>query len=92
MARIPELRKVFAWNRVFLSPRSAAFDAAAAGVISAAAASSAFPLVMAVPYIAMLIREARVAGARRALATTARDAVGSAALVVGSVQARKILL
>jgi glycosyltransferase involved in cell wall biosynthesis len=92
VARIPELRKVFAWQRVFLSKRSAAFDAAAVGAISSAAAGSAYPLVALVPYAVMLLRELRTWGARRALATAARDAVGSAALVLGSVQARKILL
>ena len=92
VARIPELRRVFAWHKLFLSSRSAAFDAAAVGTVSAAAAGSFYPLIAAAPYVVQLAKDARAWGARRALASTARDAVGSAALVIGSVRARSILL
>lgn len=92
VARIPELRRAFAWHKLFLSARSAAFDAAAVGSVSAAAAGSLYPLIAVAPYVVVLAKDARAWGPRRALASPARDAVGSAALVVGSVRARSILL
>jgi glycosyltransferase involved in cell wall biosynthesis len=92
MRRIPELREMFAWHRVFLSSRSAAFDVAAVGAISAAASVSAYPLVALAPYAVSLAREARSNGPKRALASIARDAVGFAALVTGSARARTVLL
>jgi len=92
IARIPELRDVFAWHRWFLNSRTAAFDAAAVGAITAAILRSVLPLSAAAPYAVLLWRDVRTWGTRRALVTTARDAVGSAALVIGSVQARTPLL
>jgi glycosyltransferase involved in cell wall biosynthesis len=91
LARIPELRGVFAWHKLFLSARTAAFDAGIAGVVSAGALRSFVPLVAALPYVALLLRDVRGWGPRRALAMTVRDTVGCAALVVGSIQARSPL-
>jgi len=90
--RIPELREVFAWNRLFLSKRTAAFDAALAGAIAGGVTWSYVPLVAMAPYAMAVLRELRGWGPRRALAGAARDVVGSAALVIGSVQARSPLL
>ena len=98
MARIPELRNVFAWHRYFLNARTAALDAAIVSVIAAAVVRSPIPLVAAVPYGLLLRREVgrfplRLRGkARYAAAVVARDAVGLVALMRGSVRARTPLL
>jgi glycosyltransferase involved in cell wall biosynthesis len=86
-ARIPELRTTFFHRRLFLTPRSAAFDAAVAGFAVAALARRPWPLLVAVPY-------ARIARRRgRALPVdVAADAVGLAALLAGSVRARSPVL
>ena len=77
--RIPELRETFFWRRLFLTPRSAAFDAALAGVALAAVARRPWPLALAVPY-------ARLARRRpRAFAVdVVADAVGLGSLLAGS--------
>src|SRR2546423_15707120 len=46
-ARVPELRETFLFARAFLSPRTAAFDAALASVAAAAAIRSRAPLAAA---------------------------------------------
>lgn len=92
IARVPELREVFAFHHWFLNARSAAFDTAVAGGIAALALRSLIPLAVATPYGILLWRDVRQWGKRRALVMTARDAVGCAALVLGSVQARTPLL
>jgi glycosyltransferase involved in cell wall biosynthesis len=86
-ARIPELRETFFWGRVFLTPRSAAFDVALLGVALAAASPRPWPLALALPY-------ARVASRRpRAWPVDAvADAVGLAALLTGSIRARSLVL
>jgi glycosyltransferase involved in cell wall biosynthesis len=95
-ARIPELREDFFFARVFLNRRSAAFDAALAGLGTAAATRRAAPLTAAVPYAALAVADARRWG-RRALprvlaANLAADAVGAGALALGSTRARSPLL
>ena len=98
VARIPELRTTFAWRRYFLNSRTAAFDAAGVGVVAAAALTSPIPLVAAVPYAVSLYRSVRKwrMGKKNtvtyAAAQVARDAVGFASLVRGSVEARTPLL
>lgn len=98
VARIPELRDVFAWRRWFLNARRAGFDLAVAGAIAAAAVRSPVPLAAAVPYAVLLAKEVRKWGSRggtaiqHALVVAAGDAVGGAALLVGSVRARAALL
>jgi glycosyltransferase involved in cell wall biosynthesis len=86
-ARIPELRDAFFWRRVFLTPRSAAFDAALAGVLLAAGSRRARPLLLALPY-------ARIARRRRRAwpVDLVADAVGLGALLTGSVRARSPVL
>jgi glycosyltransferase involved in cell wall biosynthesis len=86
-ARIPELREVFFWRRVFLTPRSAAFDAALAGVLLAAGSRRAWPLALALPY-ALIARRRRRAWPVDLVA----DAVGLGALLTGSVHARSPVL
>jgi glycosyltransferase involved in cell wall biosynthesis len=85
VARIPELRGALCWRRAFLTRRSAAFDAAALGLIAALAARDARPLALAAPYAAEIARDPRPAG-------LAADAVGAAALLAGSVRERTLLL
>ena len=80
--RIPELRSALCWRRPFLTRRSAAFDAAAAGLIAAAVTRKATPLALALPYLALRPRPAQAAA----------DAVGAAALVAGSVRTQTLLL
>jgi glycosyltransferase involved in cell wall biosynthesis len=94
-ARIPELREEFLFRRVFLNRRSALFDLALAGAALAAARRSPLALLVALPYARELRGHALRAGARWpavAAADAAADAVGAAALVAGSVQARSAVL
>jgi glycosyltransferase involved in cell wall biosynthesis len=86
-ARIPELRDSFFYRRWFLTPRSAAFDAALVGLVLATAARRPWPLVLAAPYVRLARRR------RRAWpADVAADAVGCGALVAGSIAARSPVL
>jgi hypothetical protein len=96
--RMPELRDAFLYRRVFLNPRTARLDLAAAGALIAAVRRSPLPLVTAAPYLRELRRHARraetgagpsVAGpsvAGVAAADLAADLVGLAALAVGSIR------
>ncbi|MEA2242363.1 MAG: hypothetical protein QOD24_1919 [Solirubrobacteraceae bacterium] len=90
---VPELRDVFFWRRWFLSRRSAAFDAAAAGMIVAALARSPLPLAAALPYGAELARDLRQwRNPRVPVVRLAADAVQFAGLVRGSISARTPVL
>jgi glycosyltransferase involved in cell wall biosynthesis len=86
-ARIPELRDAFFHRRVFLTPRSAAFDAALAGLLLAAAARRPWPLALALPYARMARRRPRAWPV-----DLAADAVGLGALIAGSARARSVVL
>lgn len=87
-ARIPELRDVLLHRRVFLSRRSAAFDAAAVGAAVALAGRRPAALALCAPYARVLWRD----GAARAPVALAADAVGAAALLAGSVAHRSPVL
>jgi len=90
MARkMPELRSRLFFARIFLSRRSAAADAAALGMIAAAALGSPWPLLAATPYARMV---ARGRGRREAAAEVLADLVGMGALARGSAEARSPLL
>jgi hypothetical protein len=103
-ARIPELRREFFYQRLFLNRRSAAFDVAVLGAGLAIARRKPVALAAAVPYARLLrddVREARTrsargepgpSGATLAGARVAADAVGAAALVYGSARSRSLLL
>ncbi|CAA9503338.1 MAG: hypothetical protein AVDCRST_MAG85-1903 [uncultured Solirubrobacteraceae bacterium] len=84
-AAVPELRSALLWRRGFLSSRSAAFDAAVLGVIARRP-------VAALPYVGFVARDLRRLGPVPAAVRVAADGVGAAALVVGSVRHRSLLL
>jgi glycosyltransferase involved in cell wall biosynthesis len=87
--RIPELREGFFYRRRFLNARSARFDLALAGVAGALVTRRAVPLALALPY-ARDVRASR--DLTVAAAEVAADAVGAAALAVGSLRSRSLLL
>ncbi|HEU4978787.1 MAG TPA: glycosyltransferase [Solirubrobacteraceae bacterium] len=91
-ARIPELRERRFHRRVFLSPRSAAFDLALAGIATRRPLLAA---AAALPYARLVAAEARGWGPlapRVGAAGIAADAVGLGALALGSLRARSVLL
>lgn len=89
---IPELREHVAYRRYFLNARSAAFDAAVAGVVTAAVTRRRSPLLLAVPWCSQTARKGRRAGWPRGLVVVAIDVLGDAAsclaLVRGSLRHR----
>ena len=94
-ARAPELRAQFLFERVFLSRRSALFDAAALSAAGALAAGSPLPLVATLPYARELARRARPFRKRAPLVAAvdlAADAVSAASLVYGSLRERSPVL
>jgi glycosyltransferase involved in cell wall biosynthesis len=94
-AKMPEVRRTMFFARLFLSRRTAAFDAAAAGAVIALVTRRRGPLLVAVPWLAMIGRVAlrwRCRAPVVAVAEAAADAVGAASLVVGSVRARTPVL
>lgn len=95
-AKVPELRREWLRAGIFLTARSAAFDAALAGAALASARRSPLPLAALLPYVVLATREARPWGRRRAPAVLAAglaaDAVGFAALVRGSAKCRSVVL
>lgn len=94
-ARIPELRDTLFFGQVFLSRRSAAFDAALAGTaLFAWGRRSGFAFTL--PYARLLARDVRGQPMRFALkvmaAELAADAVGLGALMWGSIERRTLVL
>jgi glycosyltransferase involved in cell wall biosynthesis len=85
--RIPELRETFFWGRLFLTPRSAAFDLALAGVVLSAATRRPWPLALVAPYARIARRRPRAWPV-----DLAADAVGLASLLAGSASARSLVL
>jgi glycosyltransferase involved in cell wall biosynthesis len=93
--RIPALRRSTFFGRVFLSRRTAAFDAALAAAGLSVALRSRRPLIAALPWAWMVNAEARRWGRRApqvAAAQAAADLVGAGALAIGSARARSLLL
>src|SRR5437588_1017952 len=92
--RVPELRRDFLYQRLFLNARSARFDLALLGAAGAAWRHSPLPLWLALPYLqtarAGSLRAPRSEpGWRRvAAADLAADLVGLVALVEGSLRHR----
>jgi glycosyltransferase involved in cell wall biosynthesis len=94
-ARAPELRTSFFFRRVFLSPRSAAFDLAAVGAALALLSRRRWPLIAAAPYARLLASAAGRWGPRGALVAPVEvlaDAVGATALIRGSLASRSPVL
>lgn len=89
--RIPELRDSFFHRRVFLNERTARFDLALAGAVTAVATRRLAPLVLAAPHALLVQQDARRSG-RIALAGLAADGVSAAALALGSARSRSMLL
>jgi hypothetical protein len=96
VARIPELRREACCGRLFLTPRSAAFDLALAGLLAGLGRRRAWPLLVGLPYLALSVREARPWGRRQgprvAVVGVLADVAGAAALGLGSVRSRTPLL
>jgi glycosyltransferase involved in cell wall biosynthesis len=91
--RMPELRTAFFHRRYFLSARAARFDAALIGLGLAGIARRPLLIAAAIPYAQVLARDLREPhGALLAPARVAADAVGFAALLIGSVRTRTLLL
>ena len=92
----PALAREIRTGGVFLSPRTAAFDLALAGVAAAAVTRRPWPLAAVVPYARMRAYQPtrlwRRSVLRVNLGLVAGDAVGCAALVKGSIAARRVLL
>lgn len=91
---VPELRGRLPL-RVFLAPRTALFDLAAAGLATALARRRLWPLALALPYARRCLRTRAAltrGGLRENAVLVAGDAVGLAALVRGSAAARRLLL
>ncbi len=94
-AQMPELRHQFFFARVFLSKRSAAFDAAVAGAAVAAARRSPWPLAAALPYARMVAADAIPSRRRAPLVAAVKlagDALTLASLVRGSARYRSPLI
>jgi glycosyltransferase involved in cell wall biosynthesis len=93
--RIPELRETLFFKRLFLSRRTAEFDAAVAALLLAGLTRSRLPLLGALPYVRSLIRPAmgwRRHAPRVVAAHLLADACGLGALAAGSVRARTPVL
>jgi glycosyltransferase involved in cell wall biosynthesis len=95
-ARLPELRDVFFYRRVFHSRRSATFDLALVAITVALLFEDPRPLALTAPYLRLVTTSARRWGKRRAplvaVTEVLADAVGAIALVRGSVESRSLLL
>jgi glycosyltransferase involved in cell wall biosynthesis len=93
LGEVPELRDSRPL-RLFLSPRTARFDLALAGVVAALATRRPLPLLTAVPYLHRDLRRPpwRRSVARVNAAYVIGDLVGLAALVRGSIAHRRVLL
>ncbi len=90
---VPELRQEMFYGGLFLNQRAARFDAAALGLALAACTRRPLLAAGALPYLHTLscdLREPR--GLRRAAVRAAADAVGLAAMTLGSVRSRSLLL
>lgn len=81
---------------VFLSPTTAAFDLAVAGVVTAAVMERWLPLAGVAPWLWLRWRDAKARGGRppwfRLLQLGVGDAVSFASLLAGSARARRLVL
>jgi GT2 family glycosyltransferase len=95
LRRVPTLRRSL-WLGLFLGPRTAAVDLAAAAVVAAAAWRRPWPLAGVLPWIAVRWPAARRRRGRHPLVRLGQlavgDALGLAALVAGSLRRRRLVL
>ena len=91
--RVPELRETFLYRGRFLDARTAAFDAAVAGLAAAVLTRRRWPALAAAPYLRLLVRRPLEHRSPRVAAVDlAADVVGAWALVRGSMEARSLVL
>jgi hypothetical protein len=91
--RIPELRQELLYGRIFLNARAARFDAAVLSVLAAAALRRPFLAAGALPYGRTLDQDLREPdGIQKLLGRSLADSIGLAAMVVGSLRYRSLLL
>ncbi|HEV2818958.1 MAG TPA: glycosyltransferase, partial [Solirubrobacteraceae bacterium] len=91
----PELRDALCWHRVFLGRRQGEVWLALAGLAAAAATRRLTPALAAVPYargLLALAHDQQGPTARLAAVHAAAHLVGTAALALGSVRTRTLLL
>jgi glycosyltransferase involved in cell wall biosynthesis len=88
--RVPELRAELFFAHLFLTERSASFDAALAGLALAAITRRPLLVAAALPYLRTLAVDLREP--RTAAGLLAADVVGLGALVLGSARYRSLLL
>jgi hypothetical protein len=92
---VPELRRSFLFARTFLSPRTAAFDLALAGLALTVSRRSHLAPALTLPYALALYRDSRPWGGRApvvALVGALADAVGCYSLLLGSLRRRTPVL
>jgi glycosyltransferase involved in cell wall biosynthesis len=91
--RVPELRRAAFHRRYFLNARQLRFDAAVLGVALASVTRRPVLAAAAFPYLQLLTRDLREPdGKVTAAARLSADVVALAALVVGTVRSRTLLL
>jgi glycosyltransferase involved in cell wall biosynthesis len=91
--RIPELRRDLLYGRLFLNERAACFDAALLSLLCARALRRPLVGAGALPYLRVLARDIREPrGVEKLFARAAADSIGFAAMVVGSLRYRALLL
>jgi glycosyltransferase involved in cell wall biosynthesis len=86
-AKMPELRRMFLYRRLFLNRRAATFDLALAGVLGALIVQRPYPLMAGLPYVKMARRRRDTMAA-----DLCADAVGLIALLSGSARYRSAVL
>lgn len=92
---VPELRETFFYRRYFLSPRSASYDLAVAGVLLALLSRRSPALLAVAPYARLLAAARRWGPARApvvALTELIADSVGAGALLTGSLRHRSLVV
>lgn len=93
--QVPELRAAY-WHRLFLSGRTAAFDTALTGVVATLLSRRRWPILLVLPWLRLSWRAAADRPGRSTVLRLAQlavgDLVGLAALLRGSIRARRLLL
>ena len=91
--RMPELRRELLYGHIFLNARAARFDAAVLSLLSAAALRRPFLAAGALPYARTLNQDRREPdGIQKLLGRSLADSIGLAAMVIGSLRYRSLLL